>query len=426
MKREPGNCPYRKLPRADKENSASCDLLARLSGIELHDPLCQVSEDNCEYCCGEPVVASPTTLNPGVASYLFNLTCKVIQAGGVEGCSVKSAEELQTLATRNLRWGETEKQPSRRPEFDRPCLFLGDPVPDPEGRGAPDPSCECRHEFISGPTNQTRCEACLYYDPELQTGGIVNEWAVGITTAPRRKPTLAKTLQSLSAAGWPEVTIFAEPGTRIPQAFRRQKLVRRQETLGAWPNFLLGLMELHLARPDADAYFMVQDDALFVRHARDYLESSLWPSHRTGVVSLHTPSHHVPEDDSTSGFFKRDVGWGAWGAMAFVFPNAAVRALLRHPAVVNHRNRGLGEGKCNVDSVVGHWCNLAGFDFFLHRPSLTQHIGLTTTLWSHDSLEGRRSASDFPGDGFDARELIARSTNPRCPSSPSSDSRSGA
>ena len=128
MKREPGNCPYRKLPRADKENSASCDLLARLSGIELHDPLCQVSEDNCEYCCGEPVVASPTTLNPGVASYLFNLTCKVIQAGGVEGCSVKSAEELQTLATRNLRWGESEKQPSRRPEFDRPCLFLGDPV----------------------------------------------------------------------------------------------------------------------------------------------------------------------------------------------------------------------------------------------------------------------------------------------------------
>ncbi|MGI9241978.1 MAG: hypothetical protein ACR2RV_14340, partial [Verrucomicrobiales bacterium] len=171
-----------------------------------------------------------------------------------------------------------------------------------------------------------------------------------------------------------------------------------------------------------DAYLMIQDDATFVRNTRDYLEASLWPHPRTGVVSLHTPSHHVPEDEETHGFFPRKVGWAAWGAMAFVFSNATARSLIRHPAVVNHRSRGNGEGLCNVDSVVGHWCHLAGFEFYLHRPSLTQHIGLTTTLWSRDSLEGRRSASDFPGEDYDARQLNQRVTKGSQPSQNSAPS----
>lgn len=410
MKREPRTCPYRKLQSpgstSDCETLAACDLLARLSGISIDHPLVRVTRENCDYCCNEPVVASPTSLNPGVASYLFNLSCEVIASGGEAGCSKQSAEELQKLAIRHLRHGENRKEKSRRPSYTSACIYLGETTRSLDSDGSE--RYQCRHEFRPAETTVPKCHACQDYDPQLDTAPCVADWAVGLTTAPRRSPTLATTLDSLAAAGWDRPTVFAEPGTRIAKAFQQLKLVRRQEKLGAWPNFLLGLNELVLTSPTADAYLMVQDDAIFLRNTRDYLEATLWPHPRTGVVSLHTPSHHVPEDAATRGFFPREVGWAAWGAMAFVFSNASARALLRHPAVINHRSRGTGEGLCNVDSVVGHWCHLAGFEFYLHCPSLTQHIGLTTTLWSRDSLEGRRSASDFPGEDYDARQLIQR------------------
>lgn len=409
MKREVGNCPYRKPLESSPsaESVAACGVLARLSGIAVQNPLLEVSRAQCEDRCNEPVVASPTSLNPGVASYLFNLSCAVIEQGGVDGCSSASAKELQGHATRHLRHGETPEQESRRPAFGRRCLFLGARS---GATGEDEPRFECRHEFHTPTTTEAKCRVCSDYDPELPSPPGVEKWAVGLTTAPRRRSTLATTLRSLAAAGWKQPTVFAEPGTRIANTFRDLKIVRRQETLGAWPNFLLGLHELVLSMPDADAYFMVQDDAVFVGKLREDPEASLWPHSHTGVVSLHTPSHQVPEEADREGFFPRKVGWAAWGAMAFVFSNASARAMLRHPAVVNHRSRGTGDGLRNVDSVVGHWCHLAGLEYYLHCPSLTQHIGLTTTLWSRDSLEGRRSSSDFPGEDFDARRLIRKAT----------------
>ncbi|MGI9243607.1 MAG: hypothetical protein ACR2RV_22605, partial [Verrucomicrobiales bacterium] len=193
-------------------------------------------------------MASPNSLNPGVASYLFNLTCEVIGAGGVQGCSAESAEELQKLAIRNLQHGENLEQASRRPDYSRPCLYLGDRrEAEPPGDGD---SFGCRHEFHPDGTTLAKCRRCLDYDPQLAPAPCVKDWAVGLTTAPRRSPTLAKTLRSLRAAGWDDPTVFAEPGTRIAKEFHHLKLVRRQEKLGAWPNFLLGLNELLLTSPD--------------------------------------------------------------------------------------------------------------------------------------------------------------------------------
>jgi len=350
------------------------------------------------------VVASPTELNPGVASYLFTLTCEVIAAGGVDGCSIEKAQDLQQRAIKHLRHGQSESNQYRRPEYVRQCLYLGGKTGEVSPQG--DPVFNCNHESHRQTTEEWCSTKCKDYDPLLATKpDAVKSWAVGITTAPRRQPTLSQSLRSLAVAGWDSPIIFAEPGSRIPNEFRSLTVVRRQTKFGAWPNFIVGLTELVMTQPDADAYFMVQDDTLFCRNTRHYLEHSLWPDRHTGAVSLHTPSHQVPEDNSGTGFFPKKVGWGAWGAMAFIFPNAAARALLRHPEVINHRSRGPGEGLCNVDSVVGHWCNIAGLQYVLHNPSLTQHIGLTTTLWSKDSLEGRRSASDFPGEDFDARRF---------------------
>ena len=61
-------------------------------------------------------------------------------------------------------------------------------------------------------------------------------WAVGVTTAPRPRPTLERTLQGLRRAGWPECHVFDD--------------ARRA---GAWANWIAALGTLLARHPRADA-----------------------------------------------------------------------------------------------------------------------------------------------------------------------------
>ncbi len=388
-----------------------CGLVVKLTGLEAAE-YTKTSDPACRECQS---YAPPTTekINPVIASHLFHATSKLIEKGGEEFCSTEKAEELRLRAFKHLKissegQSEANSRKGKIGSYKGPCSYLGDQTGDRNCT-----SCrghvklkefECLHDAHTT-TVIRECSCCADYEPRLKKATIEN-WAVGITTAPRRKPNLGEMLQSLFKAGWETPTVFAEPESDLSQVPSSIEVCQRTRTLGAWPNFLLALTELVLREPHADAYFMCQDDAVFCLGLRDYLEQELWPDKRVGVVSLHTPSHQAHEN--RVGFFPKDVGWGAWGAMAFIFPNSSARAFLRDPAVINHRNRGMGEGLKNVDSVVGNWCRSTQIPFYLHSPSLCEHIGETTTLWSKDSLEGKRSSADFPGQEANINELMNR------------------
>ena len=223
----------------------------------------------------------------------------------------------------------------------------------------------------------------------------VRAWAVGVTTAPRREPTLRDTLRSLAAAGFEDVRVFAEPRSEAPAEFAGLPRTDRGETLGAFPNFYLALSELVLREPRADAYFLCQDDAEFSAHLRTYLEKTLWPAAEVGAVSVYTPSHDDPPD-SPRGWAAVDRGWKCWGALGLIFPNASARAFLSDPAVLDHRGFGPKDGLANVDSVVGAWCRRSGRPYFVHRPSLCRHTGETSTLWpAARRATGRRQCGAF-------------------------------
>lgn len=220
----------------------------------------------------------------------------------------------------------------------------------------------------------------------------VRHWAVGLTTAPRKNSTLAATLQSLAQAGWPDVRIFAEPGVLLCLE-HSAGVTQRDEPLGAFPNFYLGLAELIMREPRADAYLMVQDDVLFARGLRDYFEETLWPRPSVGVISAYCPSHYSHR--RSSGYRIVSHGWHTWGAQAYVFPSASARRLISDLQVVDHRRIGPAEGLRNVDSVVGAWCLRRGLPYYVHIPSLAQHVGHTSTLYPTASASGRRCAADF-------------------------------
>jgi hypothetical protein len=225
-------------------------------------------------------------------------------------------------------------------------------------------------------------------------------WSVGVTTAGRLQLTLDRMLSSLFETGWERPRLFADADAVIPQQWAHLPATRRDVQLGAFPNWLLGLAELVLREPHADAYLICQDDAVFCRGLPAYLEQAFWPAERLGVVSLYCPSH--VGKGQLPGFHPFDGGWDTWGAQAFVFPPASARAFLTDPISYEHRCVGPNNGLRNIDSIVGQWCREAQRPFFIHVPSLAQHIGETSTLYGGVSLLGKRSASDFPGEEADA------------------------
>ncbi|MES2789511.1 MAG: hypothetical protein V4719_07810 [Planctomycetota bacterium] len=227
--------------------------------------------------------------------------------------------------------------------------------------------------------------------PILKGGRVT--WAVGMTTAPRDVPTLERSLNSLVAAGWSSPRLFAEPGTEIPVEFEHLPIARRDQVLGAFPNWYLGLAELVMREPQADAYLMCQDDVLFAAGLRKYLDESLWLNPQAGVISVYCPSHYATDRDP--GFHAENRGWQSWGALAYVLPAASARALLGDGKVLEHRLNGPADGLRNIDSVVGRWCLDTGRTYLVHVPSLAQHIGDTSTIWTGARNAQRRHADRF-------------------------------
>jgi hypothetical protein len=221
----------------------------------------------------------------------------------------------------------------------------------------------------------------------------INNWSVGITTAPRKQNTLSMTLNSLKAAGWESPRLFAEPGTEIPPEYQTLPLSERDEVMGAFPNWYLALTELVLRTPRAEAFMICQDDVLFSKNLRDYLELNLWPADQVGVVSIYCPSHY--QQTTNSGFIREDRGWSSWGALAYVFSNPSARSILSDPLVLNHRDFGPAEGLHNIDSVVGYWCERHQLPYYVHFPSLAQHIGEFSTIYPRATASGKRMAHQF-------------------------------
>lgn len=238
------------------------------------------------------------------------------------------------------------------------------------------------------------------------------KWAVGVTTAGRKQPTLDRMVSSLAQAGWERPRLFADADAVIPVELQELPATHRDEQLGAFPNWLLGLAELVLREPHADAYLMCQDDVVFCRGVCKYLEQTLWPAENVGIVSLFCPSHYAR--GKPPGFHAEDRGWDTWGAQAYLFPSTAVARLLTDPLFLQHRRSGPAGGSRNIDSLVGHWCRTSQFSYFVHAPSLVQHIGVTSTLYPTGGVWGNRAAADFLGEEHDLCEVLPssdRSTN---------------
>ena len=237
------------------------------------------------------------------------------------------------------------------------------------------------------------------------------QWAYCVTTVPQRKDDLLpRTLRSLAAAGFDKPRLCVDANTGIAksslldvtrayaEAFPELELTVRYPNIRTYGNWVLSLAELYLYNPGADRFLVAQDDFVTYRNLRQYLEKCPYPER--GYWNLYTmPSNQTLAPDGTGWYLSNQFGRGA---VALVFNRETVLTLLTHQHMVE-RPMDAHRGWKAVDGGVVTALAKAGWKEFCHNPSLTQHVGLVSSMGN----KPHRLAESFRGEEFNALDLLA-------------------
>lgn len=261
-------------------------------------------------------------------------------------------------------------------------------------------------------------------------------WAIGVTAVPsRRRDLLPQTLGGLRHAGFDqEVRLFVdgcdhaeaasfEREFRLPVSARNPKL----RVAMAWH---LAFLELWLRNPEADRFCIVQDDVIFARNLRQYLEAVPWIP-RSYLVPYWYPYKGGPLRGARR---KVEQGWNetmqcGLGALMLIFDREAAIALLsaehliRRPldAVMGWRkvDGGIVESMKKATVWDGDNARRQPIKEYAHYPSLVKHTGHTSTMNKSNTLTASQAdrqanyvwpddkrACSFPGIEFDCLSLL--------------------
>lgn len=281
----------------------------------------------------------------------------------------------------------------RPPDDVSPCCFL-------ERSG--DDQVRCLHP--SGHAASDRyCLSCVDYRFRPERGSVRN-WAIGITTAERIIPTLSRSLESLSQAGWDpnKVHLFSEPGTPATDSTFKGPVTIRGRKVGAFSNWYLALQELILTQPSADCFLLLQDDVVFCRGLRKYLEDELWPNSTTGFVSLYCGMMQSNPDQQRGWVYLQPQSM-LYGALAVAFTAGAARTVSMHPMFFRHRES--SSGMYGIDSVLTQWATESRLPCYFHVPSLVDHIGVTSAIFPSVRDGPERRVSSFVGELADVKSV---------------------
>jgi len=178
------------------------------------------------------------------------------------------------------------------------------------------------------------------------------------------------------------------------------------------------LIELWTRTPGADRYALFQDDVIFVKGLRTYLNRD-FPIKPPGYLNLYTTTHNEWTTDFEKGWHEGRVSNPhspdsirsqlGKGALGLVFDYQAMNALMTAGAsfmLQRTQDSDLIRGRGNIDGAVVTTMNRAGWREYVHNPSLCQHIGVECSVMK----PGRQltPATTFPGENFDATSLLPR------------------
>lgn len=230
-------------------------------------------------------------------------------------------------------------------------------------------------------------------------------WSCGVTTVSERFDTLLpRTLESLRLAQFPKPRLFIDGPTHIiashlegyPKTFRG-------DNIGVPGNWHLTLLELMIREPHTDMYAIFQDDLIAYRNLREYLERVQCPS--DGYLNLYTWPDNAKRANGRTGFYKSNQR--GKGAVALVFNRKVAETLVGHPHMLK-KHTCARKSKQAVDGAIVTATNQAGLFEYVHNPSLVQHLGLQSTMFTNNGRRKRQQPQSpiFKGEEFDALSLL--------------------
>jgi len=220
------------------------------------------------------------------------------------------------------------------------------------------------------------------------------QWAIAVlTTTHREGGMLARTLESYRGSGFAPPVVFTDAN----------------KSGGLW-NLYRALKTLVEQQPNADAYMIIEDDVLFSKDIREYLEAELWPSvgEHGCICSIFTPTIY----SSKERWHAVNRGKWTWMSQCRIYHPCSAKKM-----VVDLENDTRMQNKWRqVDETVGEWAKQNNVSIWFHSPSLTQHISPRNTSYeANRPLDYRVGmARDFIGEDRSIREYWAEfGTEPR-------------
>jgi hypothetical protein len=198
--------------------------------------------------------------------------------------------------------------------------------------------------------------------------------ATGILTATRPGPsTLQQTADSLVVAGFPVDRIYND--------------VCYAGQYPAWIDLLKSLVE---GVSVADAFFLVEDDMIFWRGLREYIESLVFEPH-AAIYSPFRPGIYPPGKHGWNPISASD---GLGSGNSWLLPRAIALRILVAAAEIGQ----LGPWN-HADQRVGLWIAQEWLVAYFHTPSLAQHLWGKTRLDHNGECRAENYlASDFVGE----------------------------
>jgi hypothetical protein len=235
-------------------------------------------------------------------------------------------------------------------------------------------------------------------------------WAVAVTTAPRKQPTLEICLESLQIAGW-NPYIFAEPGNYTGlDGIWKDRTIRHKKKKGVWWNWIESC-RWTLENTDANVIMTVQDDSLFHPDSMAIAEQFMWPAKNTGFLSLYTPKHysirnHLKSKPERPLGLNRITTKALWGACAMIWPREVLEMVMNHELIDGWLGAPLKTKSAwaerqqkrreepwtiqNSDTAIGKIMNWTERSMWFVDPSPVQHIAKYSAI-NHGGNGGRRN-----------------------------------
>lgn len=202
---------------------------------------------------------------------------------------------------------------------------------------------------------------------------------IGVITAPRERPTITESLQSLRAAGFTQrVNIFAEPGSDQPVGdgwFIHNHSARK----GNFRNWVAALTWC-VMQTQNEWVMICEDDISWSPGACTQLEHDLrsWKTKRpVGALSLYCPIRMSKVLEKrygqplVQGWYGINLGRSTWGAQCLVFHRTWAESLLNDNGLSAYLKDKRWDK--NVDALVADVIARRGREIMYRIPCLVDH-----------------------------------------------------